>query len=96
MENIELYVETAKGRTIFFVGPITGAFVVEQTETPGHFFTLFLYDDSIRVASFRFGYYPTTLTQQLLQQGVLPKNIFVRELDIEEQQALLDQNTLKQ
>lgn len=95
MKKTELFVETRSGKKIFFFGRV-------ETGTMTHFhkdgreaWTLILYLGKMVVFRCEYAFYPATIFQQLMQQGIEIEIYEIQQLDIDTLQELLDQNSKK-
>lgn len=95
MEKIELSVETPKGKKIFFHGRVQSAILHQINLIEREEWQLVLRYSKFTVFKGTYHFYPATLLQQLIKQGVTTEIFQLHQLDIDSYQCLLDLNTKK-
>ncbi len=93
MEKIELFVETKKGQKVFFRGRVQSAILHSIDTMERQEWHLVLRYSKFTVFKGIYQFYPATIVQQLLKQGIMTEVFQLHQMDIDTLQELLDQNT---
>lgn len=87
----ELFVDTTDGKDTIFYGHVTKAILITQRNGEEVKYLLELYNESIRVGSGSYPFYPYTLLDQL-GDNVEVISVSINALSVKSKQILLDQN----
>lgn len=93
MKKTELFVETKNVKKVFFYGRVESGTITHFRKDGRDSWTLILYFGKMVVFRQEYAFYPATIFQQLMQQGIEIEVYEIQQLSLECLQELLDQNT---
>lgn len=95
MEKIELFVETKATKKILFYGRADSCNLYHVDNIEREEWQLILHFSKFVVLRLTLPFYPASLVQQILRQGIEVETFKIQQMDIDTLQELLDQNSKK-